>query len=92
MELDLQSLFGLLCTVVRYSLAEIPQLPPSPHIWAHVRGRYWSAKIDDISCNPLVLTDPQSLQEGGVGAGYKAQRRRGGRGSQAGAHPGGVGG
>jgi hypothetical protein len=22
---------------------------PSPHIWAHIRGRYWSAKIDDIS-------------------------------------------
>ena len=22
---------------------------PSPRIWAHIRGRYWSAKIDDIS-------------------------------------------
>ncbi len=32
-----------------YSLAETPQLPPSPLIWAHIRGRYWSAKIDDIS-------------------------------------------
>jgi hypothetical protein len=31
-----------------YSLAETPQLPPSPRIWAHIRGRYWSAKIDDI--------------------------------------------
>ncbi len=30
-----------------YSLAETP---PSPsRIWAHIRGRYWSAKVDDIS-------------------------------------------
>ncbi len=32
-----------------YSLAETPQLHPFPRIWAHIRGRYWSAKIDDIS-------------------------------------------
>jgi hypothetical protein len=44
MELDLQSLFGLLCTAVL-----TPRLPPSLRIWAHIRGRYWSAKIDDIS-------------------------------------------
>ncbi len=25
-------------------------LTPPPRIWAHKRGRYWSAKIDDISC------------------------------------------
>jgi hypothetical protein len=31
-----------------YSLAETPQLPPSPRIWAPIRGRYWSAKIDAI--------------------------------------------
>jgi hypothetical protein len=37
MELDLQSL----------SLVETPQ--PHLRIWAHLRGRYWSAKIDDIS-------------------------------------------
>ncbi len=54
MKLDLQSLFGLLCTVVPYSLAETPQAatpPPSPSVWAHTRGRYWSVKnkIDDIS-------------------------------------------
>ncbi len=48
MELDLQSLFGLQC-VRLYSLANTPQLPPSPCIWARIRGRYWSAKIDDIS-------------------------------------------
>jgi hypothetical protein len=35
MELDLESLFGL-------------HVPP-PRIWAHIRGHYWSAKIDDIS-------------------------------------------
>jgi hypothetical protein len=48
MELVLQSLFGL---HVRSSLAETPQPPPppSPRIWAHRRGRYWSAKIDKIS-------------------------------------------
>jgi hypothetical protein len=46
MELDLQGLFGLLCT------AETLQLPPSPRIWAHIRGRYWPAKIDDISMLP----------------------------------------
>jgi hypothetical protein len=49
MELDLQSLFGLLCTVQLYSLAKTPQLSPSPSFWAHTRGRYWSAKIVDIS-------------------------------------------
>jgi hypothetical protein len=39
MELDLQSLFGLLCTVV-YSLAETPQLFPSPppHLGSYTRA------------------------------------------------------
>ncbi len=47
-ELDLQSLFGLHVHCAQlYSLAETPQLPP--HIWAHIQGCYWSAKIDDIS-------------------------------------------
>jgi hypothetical protein len=32
-----------------FSLAETPQPSPTPRIWAHIRGRYWSAKIDDIS-------------------------------------------
>jgi hypothetical protein len=44
MELDPQRLFGILC-VHLYSLANTPL----PRIWAHIRGRYWSAKIDDIS-------------------------------------------
>jgi hypothetical protein len=26
-----------------------PATPPSRRIWAHIRGRYWSAKIDEIS-------------------------------------------
>jgi hypothetical protein len=59
MELDLQSWFGLhviLCMHTLhsciYSLAETPQLPPTPCVWAHLRGRYWSAKIDDISLWP----------------------------------------
>jgi hypothetical protein len=53
MELDLQSIFGLQCKAV-YLLAETPQLLPSPRIWAHLRGRYWSAKMDD----PLILNLP----------------------------------
>ncbi len=33
-----------------YSLADTPvTFPPPPRIWAHIRGFYWSAKIDDIS-------------------------------------------
>ncbi len=32
-----------------YSLAETPQPLPSHRIWSHIRGRYWSAKIDNIS-------------------------------------------
>jgi hypothetical protein len=34
-----------------YSLAKTPNptFTPSPRIWAHIRGRYWSAKMDDIS-------------------------------------------
>ncbi len=34
-----------------HSLAKTPQPPPPPipRIWAYIRGRYWSAKIDDIS-------------------------------------------
>ncbi len=26
-----------------------PRNPPPPRIWAHIRGRSWSAKIDDFS-------------------------------------------
>ncbi len=38
---------GSMCRAV-YSLAETPQTPPPP-FWAHIQGRYWSAKKDDIS-------------------------------------------
>ncbi len=31
-----------------YSLAATPPSPPM-HFCAHIRGRYWSAKVDDIS-------------------------------------------
>ncbi len=49
MELDLHSLFGLLCTNVLICWDPQPP-PPTPRIWAHIRGRCWSAKID-ISFN-----------------------------------------
>ncbi len=43
MELDIQSYLGF--CVQLYSLAT----PPPPRIWAQMRRRYWSAKIDDFS-------------------------------------------
>ncbi len=46
---DSQSLFGL----HGHSFTPHPPPPHSPRIWAHIRGRYWSAKIDDISLWPL---------------------------------------
>ncbi len=52
MELDLQSLFGLhfmWCEQLN-SLAKTPATPLlPPRIWTRILGRYWSAKIDDIS-------------------------------------------
>jgi hypothetical protein len=46
--LDLQSLFGLLCTAVLIgSDPATPPFPPNLRIWAHIR--YEGAKIDDIS-------------------------------------------
>ncbi len=51
MELDLQSLFRLHVTwcAQLFSLAESPQPSPSPAFGLIYEGRYWSAKIDDIS-------------------------------------------
>ncbi len=46
MELDLQSLFGFLCTAA-VLIGWDPATPPPPHLDSY--GRYWSAKIDDIS-------------------------------------------
>jgi hypothetical protein len=48
MELDIQKFIWALCAQL-YSLAETPQLLLYPSIGALIRGRYWSAKIDDIS-------------------------------------------
>ncbi len=54
MEFDLQILFGLHVTwcAQLYSLAGPRTRHPHPRIWAHIRGRYWSAKIDGISWWP----------------------------------------
>jgi hypothetical protein len=49
MELDLQLLFGLHVHSCTHWLR--PRKPPSPRIWAHIRGRYWSAKIG-VSVTP----------------------------------------
>ncbi len=48
-ELDLQSKGLLGLHVHSCTLAETPQPPPLLRIWTHIRGRYWSAKIDDLS-------------------------------------------
>jgi hypothetical protein len=45
-ELDLQSLFELHLHSCSYWLR--PPNSPPPRIWAHIRGSYWSAKIDLI--------------------------------------------
>ena len=52
MELHLQSLFGLHVHSCTHWLRPRNSPPPSPTIWAHLWGRYWSAKIDDISLWP----------------------------------------
>ncbi len=48
-ELDLQNIFGLNFHSCTHCLR--PR-NPTPRIWAHTRGRYWSAKIDYISLWP----------------------------------------
>ncbi len=48
MELDLQSLFGLHVHSCTHWLRPRTPPPSTPRSWAHIRGRYWSAKIDDI--------------------------------------------
>jgi hypothetical protein len=47
MEIDLQSVFRLHVHSCTHWLR--PATPPLPRIWAHIRGRYWAAKMDDIS-------------------------------------------
>ncbi len=59
MELDLQSLFGLHMHSWTVLIGLRPRNPTSSlHIWAHVRGRYGSAKIYDISLWPSALPKP----------------------------------
>jgi hypothetical protein len=54
MELDLHSLFGLQVHSCTHLLG--PRNPHPPGNWAHIRGRYWSAKIEDISLwRPAIL-------------------------------------
>ncbi len=58
MELDLQSLFRLLCTAVL--IVWDPATTLHPRIWAHIyEGACWSAKMDDISLSKFlsVLSD-----------------------------------
>jgi hypothetical protein len=57
MELDPQSvlaLLGLLVHSCTHWLRSPQQPPPLPRIWAHMRGRYWSAKIDDLNKDDIV--------------------------------------
>jgi hypothetical protein len=49
MELDFQCLFGLHVYSCTNWLRPRNPPPPPPRMSAHIRGRYWSAKIDDIS-------------------------------------------
>jgi hypothetical protein len=46
MELDLQSLFGLHVYSCSHWLRR-RNLRLPPRIWAHILGRYWSAKIEE---------------------------------------------
>ncbi len=47
MESDLLSLFGLHVYSSTHTVLAEPQTPlRSPRIWAHIRGRYWSASQD----------------------------------------------
>ncbi len=52
MELDLQSLFGLHVHSYTHWMRIHSPPPHPPRIWAHIRGRYWSPKTDDISLWP----------------------------------------
>ncbi len=51
-QLNLQSLLGLHVHSCTHWMSS--RNPPPPRFWAHIRGRYWSAKKDDISLWPPV--------------------------------------
>ncbi len=58
MELYLQSIFPLHGhSFILIGRDPTTPFPPPPCIWAHIRGRYWSAKIDDIYLWPPALFD-----------------------------------
>ncbi len=46
------SLFGLHVHSCTHWLRPSNPPPPLPGIWTHIRGRYWSVKIDEISLWP----------------------------------------
>jgi hypothetical protein len=53
MDLDLQSLFGLhVRSCINWQRPRNNPPPPTPHLGSYTRGRYWSAKIGDISLWP----------------------------------------
>ncbi len=54
-EIDLRVYLGSMCTAVLIGWDPRNPPPPSPHIWAHIRGRYWSAKTDDVSLWPPLV-------------------------------------
>jgi hypothetical protein len=72
-ELDLQSVYlGSMCTVVLIFWLKPSTPPPPPGIWTHIRVRYWSAKIDDISLWPPdsnIDIGPHRYLGGGGGGG-----------------------
>ncbi len=59
MELDLQSLFGLLCTAVHRSWD--PETPPPPHLGSYTRALLVKQDRRHLFVTPLVsrLTDPK---------------------------------
>jgi hypothetical protein len=60
LELDLRSLFGLRVHSCTHWLR--PRNSPLPRHLGSYRGRYWSAKINEISLWPLAPTPPASLR------------------------------
>jgi hypothetical protein len=62
MEVDLQRLFGLHVTLCAqlHSLAETPQLPPSPRIWT----RIWGALLVSKERRHLFVTPCKNVSAG----------------------------
>ncbi len=62
-ELDLQNLFGHNVYSCTHWLRPHNPPPSFLRIWAHIRGRYWSAQIDDSLCGPLTYADTYNMSE-----------------------------